>query len=99
MVVLSALVAVVGVVLFHIALVRTMRANAGIRIPYFRNAEVVPPGSIATRALGAGMLVFGGVMLATTAWYLPLAVVVAGPVVALVAILLHNAEAQRRARV
>lgn len=90
MIVLSGLAAVIGVILFHVALGMTMRANPTTRIPFYRNAEVIPAGSVAMRATGAGLLVFGIAMLATDAWYLPFIVVLVGPVVALAAIVIHN---------
>lgn len=99
MIVLGVVAAVTGVVVFHLALVMTLRANSGIRIPFFRNADVVPRGSVAMRAIGAALLVFGAVMLGVTAWYLPLLVVLAGLVAALAAIVVHNAAVPRRERV
>jgi len=98
MFVFGVLAAVTGVVVFHLALASTMRANAGIRIPFFRNADVIPRGSVALRAIGAGLIVFGAVMLGLTAWYLPFVVILVGPVAAFVAIVVHNAAVQRRAR-
>ncbi|UYO96636.1 hypothetical protein OED01_13655 [Microbacterium sp. M28] len=98
MFVFGVLAAVTGVVVFHLALASTLHANAGIRIPLFRNGEVVPRGSVALRAIGAGLIVFGAVMLGMTAWYLPFLVILVGPVAALVAIVVHNAAARRRAR-
>ena len=98
MFVFGVVAAVTGVIAFHLALASTVRANAGIRIPFFRRPEIVPHGSIALRAAGAGLLVFGAVMLSTTAWYLPFLVILVGPVAASVAIVVHNAAARRRAR-
>ncbi|WP_406246970.1 hypothetical protein ACI7YT_16335 [Microbacterium sp. M] len=99
MFVFGVLAAVTGVVVFHLALASTMRANAGIRIPFFRNAEVVPRGSVVLRAIGAGLIVFGAVMLGLTAWYLPFLVILVGPVATFVAIVVHNRSTQRRAEV
>jgi hypothetical protein len=99
MFVFGVVAAATGVIVFHLALASTVRANAGIRIPFFRRPEIVPQGSITLRAIGAGLIVFGAVMLSATAWYLPLLVVLVGPVAALVAIVVHNVLAQRGARV
>ncbi|MFB7251369.1 hypothetical protein [Microbacterium sp. NPDC056234] len=99
MFVFGVVVAVTGVVVFHLALASTLRANAGIRVPFFRSAEVVPRGSAVLRAIGAGLIVFGAATLGMTAWYLPFLVILVGPVAALVAIVMHNAAAQRHARV
>ena len=98
MFVFGVVAAVTGVIVFHLALASTARANRGIRIPFFRSAEVVPRGSVTFRAIGAGLLVFGAVLLNTAAWYLPFLVILAGPAAALVVIVAHNALVQRGAR-
>lgn len=98
MFVFGVVAAVTGVVVFHLALASTLRANAGIRIPVFRNADVVPPGSVVLRATGAGLIVFGAATLGMTVWYLPFLVVLVGPVAAFVAIMVHNRAVQHRAR-
>lgn len=90
MLMFGSVAAVVGVVLFHVALARTLRANPATRLPFWRNAGVIPAGSIAMRATGAGLAILGAVLLSTHAWYWPFLVVLAGPVVALAAITLHN---------
>jgi hypothetical protein len=79
-----------GLILFHTALWMTLRANAEAPVPFWRNAVTVPPRSTALRAVGAGLLVLGTVTLASSGWWWPLLVVVAGPGVALGAIAAHN---------
>jgi len=90
-------VAILGAVLFHAALIMTVRANPDTRIPFDRNAEIVPTGSVAVRACGAGLIVLGAVLLGTDAWYWPFAVVLAGPVAALMVITFHNMKVAARA--
>src|SRR5690606_26500083 len=90
MILFSGLAAIVGVVLFHLALGMTLRANPTTRIPFHRNAEIIPGGSVAMRAIGAGLIVLGAALLGTNAWYWPFIVVLVGPVAALAVILLHN---------
>ncbi|MDA4892705.1 MULTISPECIES: hypothetical protein [Microbacterium] len=90
MIVFGGFAAVVGVVLFHMALGMTLRANPTARVPFYRNAAIIPNGSVAMRAVGAGLVVLGSVLLGTSAWYWPFVVVLAGPVAALIVIALHN---------
>lgn len=87
------LTATVGILLFHVGLTMTLRANQTTRVPFYRNAEIVPSGSVAMRAIGAGLIVLGAVLLSTHAWYWPLAIVLAGPSAALAVIALHNKKA------
>lgn len=82
--------AVVGSVLFIVSLVRMVRANTDMRIPYVRSPAVTPAGTIAMRSAGAGLLVFGAAALTSTLGYWSVLVVFAGPCVALVVIPLHN---------
>lgn len=82
--------ALVGVVLFHVALGMTLRANPASRVPFYRNAAIIPGGSVAMRVIGAGLIVLGVVLLSTSAWYWPFIVVLAGPVAALTVITIHN---------
>jgi hypothetical protein len=89
--------AILGVVLFHAALIMTVRANPDSRIPFHRNAGRIPTGSIALRAGGAGLIVLGAALLSTDAWYWPFAVVVAGPIAALMVIIFHNQKVAARA--
>ena len=88
-----------GLVLFSTALAMTIRANGGRRIPFWRNAEVVPRGSVAMRSIGAGFLVFGAVLLSADAgWWALLVVLIAFGVV-LLRISLHNSRTARETRV
>lgn len=96
MLVFGWLVATVGVLLFHVALTMTLRANPATRIPFYRNADAVPARSLALRATGAGLIVFGAAMLSTSAWYWPLAIVLAGPIAALLVIAFHNKKVMTR---
>jgi len=89
--------ATVGVALFHLALSLTLHANPAARIPFYRNAEVVPSGTVMMRAGGAGLIVLGAALLGTFAWYWPFVVVLAGPIAALAVILLHNKKVTARA--
>lgn len=95
MVVFGGLVAFLGMLLFQRALGLTLRANEARRIPFWRNADIVPAGSIALRAIGAGLLILGTVLLAPAGWYLPLVVALAGPGAALLAIHTHNRRVAR----
>lgn len=82
--------AVMGIVLFHAALGKTLRANAEVRIPFGRRPEHAPRGSIAMRAFGAGLIVLGAVLVSTAGWHWTLMVVLAGPAAALIVLALHN---------
>lgn len=97
MLMFSWLAATVGVVLFHVALTLTLHANPATRIPFYRNAKMVPAGSVALRATGAGLIVFGAAMLSTSAWYWPFVIVLAGPIAALIVIIFHNKNVATRA--
>lgn len=76
--------------LFHTALIITVRANRRSRVPFWRNAEKIPAGTVAMRVIGAGFIVLGIVLLGVNAWWVPFAIVLAGPVVALMVIAIHN---------
>jgi hypothetical protein len=94
--------AILGVALFHVALIITVRANPDTRIPFNRNAEITPTGSVALRVCGAGLIVLGTVLLGaallgTDAWYWPFAVVLAGPIVATTVATFHNKKVAARA--
>ena len=82
--------AVVGNALFIAALLLTVRANPGTRIPFWRNAPIIPAGSIAMRSMGAGLLVLGAIALASIFSFWSVAIVWGGPLVALLVIPLHN---------
>lgn len=84
------LIAVGGLMLFHTALTITVRANQRSRIPFWNNAEKIPAGTVAMRAIGAGFIVLGMVLLGVNAWWAPFVIVLAGPIVALIVIAIHN---------
>ncbi|MGO1532287.1 MAG: hypothetical protein ACTIKQ_01720 [Microbacterium sp.] len=90
MILFGGVAALVGVVLFHVALRMTLRANPKTRIPFNRNAAIIPGGSVAMRVIGAGLIVLGAVLLSTSAWYWPFIVVLAGPVPAVTVVTIHN---------
>jgi hypothetical protein len=89
--------AVMGIVLFQVALGRTIRANARSRIPFGRSPRISPRGAVAMRAIGAGLIVLGAVLVSTAGWQWPLMVMLAGPVAALAVLSLHNRRAGREA--
>ena len=90
MILLNGLTVVIGLIIFHSALGMTLRANATTRVPFYRNAQIVPVGTVVLRVTGASLLVLGAVLLSTSAWYWPFIVVLAGPIAALIVITIHN---------
>ena len=46
-----------GMVLFIVSFVQMVRPNPDARIPYFRNPEFNPSGTIAARSISVGLLV------------------------------------------
>lgn len=90
MTVAGAILATVGVVLFLASLIRTLRANPGVRVPFDGNPPVLPHGTVAMRSIGAGCLVFGAASLATTIGYWSVLVVLTGPVVAMILLAVRN---------
>lgn len=84
--------AIAGNVLFIGSLVLTVRANPGRRIPFSRNPPVIPPGSIAMRSVGAGLLVFGAVGLSSMFGYWSVLIAFVGVVAAMVVIPIHNSS-------
>lgn len=83
-------VAVLGIFLFHVALGKTLRANSAARIPWGGRPKASPRGTVAMRAVGAGLGILGAALMSTAGWHWTAMVVLAGPVAALVAIGLHN---------
>ena len=81
---------VAGAGLFMTSLIHTIRTNPDARIPLNRNPPAIPAGSIATRSVGAGLLVFGVIALTHSfgTWSLLFTVGVA--LFALAAITIHN---------
>lgn len=92
MIVFGGFAAVIGVVLFHTALGRTLRANPANRVPFYRSPQIVPAGTIPMRATGAGLIVLGAGLLGTSAWYWALVIVLVSPVVALAVMTVHTGE-------
>lgn len=90
MFVTGVVVAVIGILLFQVALGKTLRANSAARIPWGGRPETSPRGTVAMRAVGAGLGILGASLMSTAGWHWTAMVVLAGPVAALVAIALHN---------
>lgn len=82
--------AIIGAVLFYTSLIRTIRANPDVRIPFYRNSPTIPAGSIAMQSIGAGLLVFGGAALTTAFGTWIVTDVVGVPLLALTVITVHN---------
>lgn len=90
-------IALAGVILFLAALLATIRANHDAPIPYWTRPASEGRHSVPMRALGAGLTIFGAALIAQSAGWWALVVVLAGPAVAIVAIVLHNARVRRPA--
>ena len=90
--------AVVGAALYVAALVRAVRANPTTTIPYVGPPRVAPPGTIALRLGGTGMLVLGAVLLVPVIGTAAILLVVAGPLLAAGVTSLHNARVSAKGR-
>ncbi|WP_262001455.1 hypothetical protein [Microbacterium sp. Mcb102] len=88
--VFGVLLSLAGSILFLTALAMTLRANATSTVPFWRNPAETPVGSVAMRSIGAGLLVFGAVMLTAEGWRWPVLIVLVVPGIAFVALALHN---------
>lgn len=88
--VFAILIAASGMLLFLASLTMALRANATSRIPFWRSPAVNPPGSIAMRAIGAGLLVLGAILLSTTAGWWALVILAVIPAVTVLALVAHN---------
>ena len=95
MFVVGVVAAVAGIVVFHTALSRTIRANERTPIPFGRRPRTSPRGSTAMRGIGAGLIVLGAALVGTEGWHWALMVVVAGPVAAVAVLALHNRRISR----
>lgn len=95
MFVVGMIAAVVGIVLFHTALGKTISANPTAHLPFERRPPISPRGTVPMRSLGAGLIVLGAVLVGTAGWQWIVMVVLAGPVAALVAIGVHNRRVRR----
>ncbi|MHC9045436.1 hypothetical protein ACYX8G_12670 [Microbacterium saperdae] len=91
-------IALAGVILFLAALLATVRANRDAPIPYWTRPVSEPRGSVAMRALGAALTIFGAALIAQSAGWWALIVVLAGPAVAIVAIVAHNTRIRSLSR-
>lgn len=91
-------IALAGVILFLAALLATIRANHDAPIPYWTRPASEGRHSLPMRALGAGLTIFGAALIAQSAGWWALFVVLAGPGVALVVIGLHNARVRQSSR-
>ena len=79
-----------GMVLFIVSFVQMVRPNPDARIPYFRNPEFNPSGTIAARSISVGLLVIGVAALASTLGYWA-PIVIALPLIVMPAtIAVHN---------
>lgn len=87
--------AVLGIALFHVALGKTLRANAADRIPVVGGPKASPRGSVAMRAIGAGLILLGAGFMSTGGVHWAVMVLLAGPVAALIVIGLHNRRVNR----
>ncbi len=58
-----------GMVLFIVSFALMVRANPDARIPYLRNPEVNPSGTIVMRSICVGLLVIGAAALTSTLGY------------------------------
>ena len=90
MVIFGWISAVTGAALFFASLIRTIRANPDVRIPFYRNPQIIPAGSIAMRSIGAGLLVFGGAALTNTLGTWSVLLVLGILLVALAVVTVHN---------
>nr|WP_201468737.1 hypothetical protein [Microbacterium hydrocarbonoxydans] len=97
MFVVGVITAVAGIVLFHTALGYTIKANPTARLPFGRRPPISPRGTVEMRALAAGLIVLGAVLVGTSGWQWTAMVVAAGPIAALSVIALHNRRARLRA--
>lgn len=98
MIVFGILIALAGIGLFVAALSMTIRANTDSPIPLWRSPAITPPGSITMRAIGSGLIIIGAAALSTSGWWWMALVVIAGPIIALVVIPVHNSRVARVVR-
>lgn len=88
--------AIVGAALLLWSIAATVRANSTTRIPYWTRPEVIPRGSIITRSLGIGLIVFGAVTTVSPGGYWISALVVLLFLPGLIMIPVHNRRVARR---
>ena len=93
---LSTLITLGGMAIFVAALVMTLRANPRVRMPFWRKPLVIPRRSIPLRAVGAGLFVFGALMLSTSGgWWWAALVASAGLGTVTILMAIHNARVRR----
>lgn len=98
MFVVGIVAAVAGIVLFHTALSRTIRANELTPIPFGKRPRISPRGSATMRGIGAGLIVLGAVLVASESWQWVMMIVLAGPAAACAVLALHNRRVARAGR-
>lgn len=79
-----------GMVLFIVSFALMVRANPDARIPYLRNPEVNPSGTITMRSISAGLLVIGAAALTSTLGYWALIMFALPLIVMPATIAVHN---------
>ncbi|KRA23319.1 hypothetical protein ASD65_01960 [Microbacterium sp. Root61] len=82
--------------LFLTSFALTLRANANVRIPYWRNARIIPPGTVLMRSAGAGLTVLGAVPLSANGWGWML-ILLGMLAIPLLMIPIHNGRVARQA--
>lgn len=82
--------AIAGGAMLLWSIAATVRANSSTRIPYWTRPEVIPRGSIITRSLGVGLIVFGVITAASPGDYWAAALVVLLFLPGLIMIPVHN---------
>lgn len=97
MVALGVFVSAGGAVLFLTSFALTLRANANVRIPYWRNAMTIPPGTVMMRSAGAGLTVLGAVPLSANGWGWTLVILLGMLAIPLLMIPIHNGRVARQA--
>ncbi|CAO1653922.1 hypothetical protein NYA9BBAC_02635 [Salinibacterium sp. NYA9b] len=88
--------AIAGGAMLLWSIAATVRANSSTRIPYWTRPEVIPRGSIITRSLGVGLIVFGVITAASPGGYWVAALVVLLFLPGLIMIPVHNRRVARR---
>ncbi|WP_010204127.1 hypothetical protein [Salinibacterium sp. PAMC 21357] len=87
--------AIVGAALLLWSIAATVRSNSTTRIPYWTRPEVIPRGSLITRSLGVGLIIFGVVITISPGGYWISALVVLLFLPGLIMIPLHNRRVAR----
>lgn len=98
MFVVGIVASVAGILLFHTALSRTIRANELTPIPFGKRPQTSPRGSATMRGIGAGLIVLGAVLVAGEGWQWVMMIVIAGPAAAFAVLALHNRRVARTGR-